>query len=205
MKRIRLVGVCLVVAFAVIPATAQAFVPFWEVKAPPVGWALLPEGTPVKVSTSGSFSVTGEMGAAAFKNVCGVADTERIENPVGGAEGEDEMLEFAVSCSPNGNAPFPCAAGEAYTFKGALSAGLAVWHSELEFPSNDVFETVTLKVECASTATLLYHPPGHTWNPKISVNALKVSAASGTFRHGIHHFVFVGTDSLKAAGYGFVR
>jgi len=207
MKRITLMAVCLISALAVIPATAQAFVPFWEVKAPPAGWTLLAAGTPETVLSVGSFGVTGGSGTGTttFKNSCPVADTETIENPTSGAEGQDEMLTFEVVCAPNGNGPFPCATGESYKFKGALSAGLPVWPSELSFPSNDTFEHAELEVECASSASALYHPPGHVWNPKIAVNALKSSAASGIFRHGINYFELLGTDSLKALGHGFVR
>lgn len=179
-----------------------------EVKAPPAGWTLLPVGTPETVASSGNFGITGQAGTStstAYKNSCPVTDTETIVNPTTGSEGQDEMLKFEIVCAPNGNAPFPCVAGEAYKFKGALSASLPIWPSELSYPSNDTFENVVLEVECASSASALYHPPGHVWNPKISINALKSSAVSGVFKNGINHFVLLGTDTLAAAGHGFVR
>ena len=116
------------------------------------------------------------------------------------------MSKFGIHCAQNGGAPFPCVNGETYDLAGATNVSLPVWPSELSYPSNDTFEKVELEVVCQpSGTTALYHPPGRVWNPKIGTNALKFSAASGVFKHGINHFELIGTEQFVAAGFGYIR
>src|ERR1017187_804169 len=201
MKHIKLVALCVGFAFAALPATAGAFVPFWEVKGPPAAFTKLTAGTKETLNSKAGFGITGDKSSKPFKGTCEVEDKETIENEIGG-EGIDEMTVFEAKCGPT--APFPCAAGEGYTLTGGTSLP---WPSELVLPSNDAFEKVELEVKCLSSGvSALYHPPGHLWSPKISVNALKSSAASGVFKHGLgNYFYFVGTDTLTPVLHAEVR
>lgn len=189
-------GVALLAALAIVPAAAQAFVPEWEVKGPPTSFKPLPLFTSESLHSAAAFGIVGAVGSGpSYKSGCEGADSETIEN-IGPGEGIDEMTQFLVGCHEGGD-PYPCATSEPYWLEGASNASLPAWPSELTYPSNDTFEGVTIKVVCISSgASALYHPPGHVWNPKITVNALKTSAASGVFKHGLNHFYLTGTDTL---------
>jgi hypothetical protein len=205
MRRACLAGAVLLAAFAISAAGAQAFVPEWEVKGPPTVYAPLALFTPETLHSTAAFGIIGGVGTGpTYKSSCEGADTETIEN-VGPAEGVDEMTAFEVGCNEGGD-PYPCAISEPYKIQGASNASLPAWPSELSYPSNDTFEDVTVRVTCIPSGnSALYHPPGHIWNPKIGVNALKSSSASGWFRHGLNHFYFTGTDHLAAVLHVDVR
>ena len=200
-----LVGAALLTAFAISAAGALAFVPEWEVKGPPTAYTPLALFTPETLHSKAAFGIVGAVGTGpSYKSSCEGPDTETIEN-IGPAEGIDEMTAFEVGCNEGGD-PFPCVVSEPYKIQGASNASLPAWPSELSYPSNDTFEKVNVRVTCLSSgASALYHPPGHDWNPKIGVNALKSTAASGVFKDGLNHFYFTGTDHLTAALHVDVR
>src|SRR5271165_5656758 len=202
MRREAIIGVCVACAFAVIPATAQSFNPFWEVKSPPAAYALLAPGLVETVGSGGAMTVAGETSGVPFKTQCELGDAETITNPANGGEGEGEMTKFFMFCGGDGAAPYPCVSGEAFTLE-----NIGAWPAELSFPSNETFEGVKVLLKCVTSGlTTGYHPPGHVWNPKLAVNVLKTSAASGIFKHaGISHFEIIGNDNLIPSAHGFVR
>jgi hypothetical protein len=193
MKRTSLVATLLAAAFVLVPATAQAFHTYWEVKGTSGPYKKLALATPLTVHSQSGFGITGETSSKPFKGACEVADTEVVENEPISEEGIDKMTTFEGPCGSS--APYPCALnGEGYLLKGAKLP----WLSELILPSYDAFEGVEVEVEClTSLAKALYHPFGHVWEPKLAVNALKSVTASGEFKHSPgNYFYLVGTDAL---------
>jgi hypothetical protein len=99
-KLAALAPVLAVVAFAAVPAAAQA-VPHWYKKNVLVGSA------PVTVATSGALTLE------ALGNVitCKVKDAEEIWNPASGAPGQDLMTAFTLSGCKNKKATSACPKG----------------------------------------------------------------------------------------------
>jgi hypothetical protein len=202
MKRTTIVATLLVASFVLVPAAAQAFNTYWEVKGSTGPYKKLPLATLVTVHSQSGFGVTGKTGAKPFKGACEVADTETIENEFISEEGIDHMTTFEGPCGAG--APYPCAISEGYRLRGAKLP----WFSELVLLHNDAFEGVELEVECGtSLAKALYHSFGYTWEPNLSADALKSTTLSGEFRHSPgNYFYLVGTDALTpAAPYVHVR
>lgn len=87
-----------IMAFAVIPASAQA-VPHWYKKNLPIG------SGPIPAATAGALELT----ALGTTVKCKVKDTEEIWNPASGGPGEDLMTAFTlVNCkSKPGNSACP--------------------------------------------------------------------------------------------------
>jgi hypothetical protein len=192
MKRTTLIAASFVAALVLVPATAQAFHTYWEVKESSGPYKKLPLATPVTVHSQSGFGITGEASSKPFKAACEVADTETIENEVTSEEGIDEMTAFEGPCG--GSAPHPCVNGEGYLLRGTKLP----WFSELILPSDDAFEGVELEVECTtSLKKALYHSFGHIREPKLSANALKSATASGDFKNSPgNYFYLEGTDVL---------
>jgi hypothetical protein len=201
--RLSLVPLLAVVAFAMAPAAAQAFVPKWEVKGTSGGWKKLPLATTETLHSSIQLGLVGQRASGVhFKTTCSGTDTETIENELVSEEGIDSMTTFEALCGEVG--PDPCSTGETFTIRGGSSLP---WPSELVYVSNDAFENVSLEVKCTVSGTpLTYHPPAHLWNPKIGTDALKSNAAAGVFKAGGgRYFYLTGTDTLTPTSYVKVR
>ena len=89
-----------VVAFAVVPAAAQAE-PHWYKKLALVG------SSPVTAVTGGTLTLNAL--SASIK--CKVTDTEEIWNPVGGGAGQDVVTSFVLSGCKNKVASAACPKG----------------------------------------------------------------------------------------------
>ncbi len=193
MRRATLCTMCACVALAASAASAQALPTFWEVKATASGpFEKLTIGVKETLLTSGKLVYGGMSGGKGIKGAgCVLNDTEVIENEAFG-EGIDEMTSFEAVCKPT--APAPCVASEAWRLRGLKLP----WFSELVIGVEDVFTGVEVEVECASGAKGFYKPPGGVWHPKLSLNALKSTSASGVFKKSPgNNFYLVGTDKLK--------
>jgi len=133
--RLTSTGLCLIAAFAMTAATAQAATPLWYVKetgswVPFGGKAGLVElMAPETLQSMGGLEVVSKS-----TSNCLVRDRESIEDPqIAPGPGTGEMEEFEVLCergtgSQNAAAPFPCVTGEPFELKGVSPN----WPSVLE-------------------------------------------------------------------------
>lgn len=205
MKPVALVSACLATVFALAGAAAAQAIPFWEVKGPPgpALYHLLPEGEQEVVFGTVAMSITGGKGTLTeYKDVCSGTSVEAIENPLGGAEGIDFMLEFTVNCPANGLGPFPCGA-EPYS----ISQIGGEWQSELFGLKGDLFEGVEVAVRCSiSGGESHFHPPGHLWAGRHGANVQTFPYQPAIpFKKNPYFFNMWGTIKLKPAVYVDVR
>jgi hypothetical protein len=134
----------------------------------------IPEGTPEPVKTSGTLEFTATLGLSTATLKCKAADTEVVENPLGGLAGIDEMTALAFS----GCVLVPkCPAADKLEvvakppFPSELIAGT---------PIRDEISAITVDVKCAGSnpASVVYTG---TLTPEVATtSALVFGPGSGS-------------------------
>ncbi|MGO9489274.1 MAG: hypothetical protein ACLQBB_09650 [Solirubrobacteraceae bacterium] len=146
---LRLAPFVLVAACVAAPAVAQATEPHWYIGTTPI-----PEGKKVTTKTGGILTFNETFTGTSV--TCTVADTEVIENPVGGAAGIDTMKAFKVTkCTPP-----PCPTTKSGTVRPLVVTALGLpWASKLvgSAPIADEITGIELKFQCkGSVASTTY-------------------------------------------------
>jgi hypothetical protein len=178
-----------VMAFAVVPAAAQA-APHWYKKNIAVG------PTPVTVTTAGTLTLN----ALSTTIVCKVNDAEEIWNPTGGA-GQDLVTAFALTCK-NKVASAACPKGKVSVLAEALG-----WPSRLiSTPPpgsviRDEIVKVRLNVGCAGSSGTVGDVFEGSLTPEVGKGKLIFGGpGGGTLFDGASNPMTVsGMDSLKGA------
>jgi hypothetical protein len=203
MRRVVLACVCAVLVMVTAAASAQA-APKWEVRLPGP-WKVLPAGGSEKVKITGSLGMEAAVNYSSnynFKDVCSVTGELTIFNPTTGGPGQDiGWPPMRIVCPANGLPPEPCASGEGFTL-----TQINEWPSVLRAVGlRDEFKNVSFEIECASSVKGIAPALGGIWSPKLGVNKLTFSPASGVFESLGTEFVFLGSLALKPAFFAFVR
>jgi hypothetical protein len=158
-----LVPLLAVVALTAAPAIAQAE-PYWTSNG-----KVIAEGQVETVNTAGTlvFKVLGTTVQ------CKLKDQEKIQNPVGGGAGTDEMTVFTLTgCAAK---PSPCPGST----KTEIIAHLLPWATELVSgtPIRDEIKGMELEVKC-SNGTVLGNYTG-ALTPAVGASVLEFGAGSG--------------------------
>ncbi len=179
---------CLVAAFAVTSAAAQAAGPHWIWG--PKKVEEIPAGKPVPITTEGTLTfVVTPISGKPLKTKCKVEDRELIENPIGGGPGVDTMTAFVISgCT-----------GKAACSTGALIAfrrPALPWASELLAgpPIRDEIKGVEIQEQCNGLVMSTYTG---TWTPEVKGSNLQFGPGSGTLEDAFKNKLDIkGTDKL---------
>ena len=177
-----------VIAFAVVPAAAQAE-PHWYKKGVPVT-------SPVVTTTIGTLTLK----ALGAEIKCKVNDKEEIWNPSTGGAGEDLMLGFALIGCKNKIATPACPKGPI----SVLAEGLP-WRTLLVTTPppgsviRDLIFGVKLNVGCANSAGTVGDVFEGTLSPEVVPGALVFGPGSGTlFDGGGNPLTITGIDKILA-------
>jgi hypothetical protein len=185
-----LVPLLALIAFAVVPAAAQA-APHWYKKNALVG------STPIATTTVGTLTLN-TLGAAIK---CKVNDKEEIWNPAGGTAGEDVMTGFALIGCKNKIATAACPKGPI-----SVIAENLPWRTLLVTtpPPGSVIRDfifgVRLNVGCSNSAGALGDVFEGTLSPEVGVGTLVFGGPEGgTLLDPFSNPLTVsGVDKLKA-------
>jgi hypothetical protein len=191
MKKLHgLIPLLALVAFAAIPAAAQA-VPHWYKKGVPIGSA------PVTVVTSANLTVATPVVTVK----CKLADTEEIWNPASGGPGQDLMTSFTFSGCKNKASTAFCPKNSA-----TVTAIALPWPSHLFTTSTappvirDEIEKMRIVVQCLPGTPALEYEGSLT--PAVGTNSLEFGGPGGgaLLEGGVNPLTLTGKDKLKAPG-----
>lgn len=177
-----------VVAFAAVPAAAQA-APHWYKKNVLIG------SSPVTVATSGNFTVM----TPSVTVKCKLVDSEEIWNPASGGPGQDLMTSFTFSGCKNKSSSAACPKNSATV----VANGLA-WPSHLVSSTGtppvigDEIQKMRLLVQCLPGTVPLEYEGSLT--PEVGAKgALEFGPTSGTLLSGgVIPLTLTGKDKLTA-------
>jgi hypothetical protein len=189
MKKLHsLIPLLALVAFAAIPAAAQAL-PHWYKKGVIIG------SSPVTVVTSGAFTVT----TPSLTVKCKLSDSEEIWNPASGGPGQDLMTSFTFAGCKNKASSAACPKNTAEVLPNGLP-----WPSHLISSTSsptvirDEIQKMRLIVRCLA-GTVPFEYEG-SLTPEVGNGALIFGGPGGgaLLEGGINPLTLTGKDKMTA-------